>query len=271
MSGGAIGIPSHLRWSLGGWCEAPTVLAFGQTRSVCDGIVELEVPCRWCKGCLRLRAEVWRKRANHEIGASKTWFWTGTYGGEARERRGSLTARNSAAEATEAVKAGNPDVTKWLKRLRKHVGPLRYMIVPELQRDGTVHWHGLIHTLATYRGLLSHWGLGFESALLVRDEAAGGYVTKYIAKQRLGRIRASRGYGRPQGIPSEGEGGDPTLLKRENLVVQLCENTIEINNPSDKALSEEERSAWYLTLIDTLAQLGYELPDATDLWKGRRR
>lgn len=275
LKGGAMGPSSHLRWSLGGWCNEPTVLAFGQTRRVVDGLIELEVPCRRCTGCLKLRAETWRRRGTYECQQIKTWFWTGTYGRGYRKVRGlKRTASGQHADAAELVKRGNPDLTNWLKLVRKHEGPIRYMAAPELQKDGTLHWHVLVHANLTRRQICAHWAFGYQKAKLVTDPVKGaGYVTKYVAKQRLGRVRASRGYGRPQGIGSGGERVTPTPSQQvEPLFVWEDPNTIVLNDPG-KVLSEEGASQWVLSVLALLTDppCWEASPDAHDLWAGRIR
>lgn len=93
-----------------------------------------------------------------------------------------------------------PELTKYLKRVRKESGvKLRYLLVAEAHKSGAPHYHLLIHEagLAPVRHavLSRQWKLGFSKYNLVKDNRAAFYVTKYLAKSALARVRASQGYG----------------------------------------------------------------------------
>jgi hypothetical protein len=92
--------------------------------------------------------------------------------------------------------------TLWVKRVRKSVGALRYLVVAEAHADGFPHLHALVHEVdraIRWRDLVPEWRMGFMHARLVRDaDAAASYVTKYVTKALYFkyRIRASQHYGR---------------------------------------------------------------------------
>lgn len=91
----------------------------------------------------------------------------------------------------EIVRALN----RWLDNRVRRKG-LRYLIVPELHKDGAIHFHGLIndalhivdsghkdkggHTIYN----LPDWTLGFTTAISLYGErgAVARYITKYITK-----------------------------------------------------------------------------------------
>jgi len=229
--GGAIGVPGHLRWSVSGWCDSPVYIEVRTSRTVLSGVLDLEVPCRMCSGCMRLRAHSWSKRALTEYSRSeRSWLWTGTYGPVVRWSLAESVRSAPVQEARRAlVRAGGKYVGRWLKRLRKAGVSVRYMCVPELHKDGALHWHAILHTpkSARYRDVAGRWSVGFEKLKLIpadRANRATRYVAKYLAKERLGRIRASKSYGLVPVPPSEGNppiwtGVEELPLMGENVSV----------------------------------------------------
>lgn len=161
------------------------------------------VRCRRCEGCMKVRQYGWTARAAHEqVFAKATWFITLTYG---PRRRASVFARASAMEREKSaehrlIKAAGGYVSNYFKLLRKSGYEFRYLCVPELHRNGFPHWHGLVHDQRgdlTWEALNSGWSPGFSVVKLVRDANALRYVTKYLCKEKLGRVRASLNYGAP--------------------------------------------------------------------------
>ena len=88
-------------------------------------------------------------------------------------------------------------IGQWLSNAVRRRG-LRYVIVPELHKDGAIHWHGLCnadalrlvdsgHKDARGRVIynLPQWKKGFSTALRLDGEYAAvcAYVSKYITKQ----------------------------------------------------------------------------------------
>lgn len=166
----------------------------------------------------------WAHRAKAEIEqAQRSWFGTLT-----------LTAEAQATAQVKAVKWAmrhglnwndmepgdqfaavhrqiGPELTKWLKRVRKVSGArLRYLLVVEAhegggQHHGMPHYHCLVHEVlgsapVTERQLRFAWarhGGGFTEFKLVRqdDPRAAFYVCKYLSKNALARVRASARYG----------------------------------------------------------------------------
>lgn len=108
------------------------------------------------------------------------------------------------------VTAAGRYITTYTKTLRKRGFQFRYIFVPELHRDGFPHFHGLIHDqgpdLIKWADLAACWVAGFQVSKAVRDARALRYVTKYLSKDRLGRVRASLNYGARDGdqlLPGE--------------------------------------------------------------------
>lgn len=200
-----------------GWCQTP--LALWPTYRPGYGSWTLYlVPCRKCAGCIRSRQGNWASRAGLECAvASRTWLVTLTLGPEARD-----ALRASGAVPGDPASSAKGAVTLLFDRLR-HSHGVRYLCALERHKDGTPHWHALVHEPARklrYRDFQRQWGLGFIHAKLVREGEHGeaaAYVAKYLTKE-AGRVRASRRYGvhaasqigRPLGQAEDtGEAGGP--------------------------------------------------------------
>jgi len=152
---------------------------------------------------MKLRQYGWMARAAAEqMFAQKTWFLTLTFG---PIRRQSVFVAASAdnrdkTPSERLIKAAGGYVSNYIKLLRKRDFEFRYLMVPELHRNGFPHFHGLIHDNRgnlTWQTLSEAWSPGFSVIKLVRDANALRYVTKYLSKEKLGRVRASQNYGTP--------------------------------------------------------------------------
>lgn len=171
----------------------------------------ISVRCRRCEGCMRVRQYSWMARAAHEQAFAKnTWFITWTYRPSVRksvQQRASELGKDCSHTVTQRlVAAAGEYVSDTVKRLRKGGFAFRYLCVPELHRDGFPHWHGLIHDLdgdLNHEVLTAAWREGWSVVKLVRDANALRYVTKYLSKERLGRVRASLSYGEPRLVLEE--------------------------------------------------------------------
>lgn len=188
-------------------------------RALCTYV---DVRCRACEGCMRMRQWAWTARAAHEqVFAKRTWFITLTYGPVRRRaifRAASAMDRNLGPEQ-RLIAASGTYVAGYFKTLRKRGFAFRYLCVPELHRNGFPHWHGLVHCQdgrLTWGDLTAAWNPGFSVCKVVGDAKALRYVTKYLSKYRLGRVRSSIKYGEPgpitggephQCLPQEGEVG----------------------------------------------------------------
>lgn len=202
------------------------------------GFVEYYVRCRRCDNCLKHRARLWRARALAEVAAHpRTWFGTLTFAPEWRAlvvmradrdlRRDGLTLeRIGPDERFKAIAASaGVEVTKYIKRVRKRYGSaVRYLLVFEAHRDGFPHVHFLMHQVSDtpllWRHLDDAWTLG-HSLFKLADKAHVGYVTKYLTKSMLARVRASSLYGRCVMQPDipKAERNDPETAKRRRAVL----------------------------------------------------
>lgn len=117
------------------------------------------------------------------------------------------------------------EITKYLKRLRKAGCQFRYLLVMEPhegtrrqshhvgkgQNEGMPHYHILIHEADLEnpipKSLLeAQWSLGHSQFRLVHDIRQAVYVTKYLSKSAVARVRASARYGVTMAKPSQPEG-----------------------------------------------------------------
>lgn len=183
--------------------------------------VDLRVPCRRCRKCLQRKRRHWHLRAMSEANAvGRTWFTTLTLRPEIHWKHAAM-ARDSLARSgwneveISTLQGSDPD--RWfqelcapfmrefqlyLKRLRKGGAVIRYMFVFERHKSGLPHLHALLHEQSDpvrHATLVGQWPHGFSVHKLA-DRAGLGYVTKYIAKDLVGRPRASRNYGSPPGF-----------------------------------------------------------------------
>lgn len=171
------------------------------------------VPCRKCKRCLLNRGKRWAAKAHTEtVNSNRTWFVTLTVRpsdrfmakvkAEHRLSIGGTVFRDLPPneQFVEIHKELSPELTKWLKRVRKNARTtFRYMLVCEAHKDGFPHYHALIHEpkAAILKTVIEKaWKLGFSKSKLVDVKtSAPWYVAKYLTKSALTRVRASQRYG----------------------------------------------------------------------------
>jgi len=177
-------------------------------------MLDMEVRCRKCAACLRRRARLWAHKAQLEIAsASRTWFATFTGNPDEQFRWLSLARMNRLNKSSDfdaatpnkefgdIVAAAGPDITRYVKRIRKESGALiRYLIVAERHKSGQPHWHALIHEVDPARPirkavLKGQWPHGFTQFKLVENSGAAWYLCKYLSKDLATRVRASLRYG----------------------------------------------------------------------------
>ena len=192
--------------------------------------VTLAVRCRKCPRCLVAKSRLWTARAFTEMNQSvRSWFCTLTVGPDrrfwAKAAAESLVANRwcetwadiSEAQRFKAIERQlAPEVTRWLKRVRKNSGAsLRYLLVSESHKDGFPHYHLILHEQGgsvTKRTLQDAWRWGFSRVNVVDQDSKGSaawYVCKYLTKSAQARVRASRTYGqRPGAFITETQSGD---------------------------------------------------------------
>ena len=178
-------------------------------------VLTMDVKCRACPTCLRFRSREWRRRAETEINAApRTWFGTLTLHPEEQSRARMRAIQrvskggSNFAELTythqfrEVHSQICTELTRWLKRVRKESGAkLRYCLVAERHKSGEPHYHILVHEVngggsVKERTLRQQWTLGHSKFNLVHDKRAAAYVSKYLSKDVLARVRASKSYGK---------------------------------------------------------------------------
>lgn len=214
-------------WDISGSCQSPVTRELiavnnakfskknhnwsrtnGQRRMI------LHTRCRKCEKCLYLRSWQWALKIAFECReAPRNWFVTFTLSPHEQHL---LTTRAYRRLRLAGWHATEVDVyrdwkersrefgfllTRYFKRLRKNTGrTFRYVLVSERHKSGDPHFHAIIHDctgMLTYREICNEWPHGFTHAKLVdaTPERAHRYVTKYVAKYALSRIRCSLRYG----------------------------------------------------------------------------
>lgn len=241
---------SRLEWNVAGYCEAPyeqVVWGRPDERQKRGDALEvlLLLPCRNCIQCRRAKARHWTDRAEREVlRSARTRLVTLTVNPEQQaaawlRRVHQLALRGVDADLlsprdtfAERAAVFSPEITKWLKRIRKRSGAkLRYMVVAEAHKRkqrGLPHFHVLLHEtegkvtldqLGFRAGEDSSWQLGFGHSKVVwpnrqNDLRGAAYVCKYLAKDLNARVRASLGYGKP----IKGAVSDQSLVKADRGV-----------------------------------------------------
>ena len=90
---------------------------------------------------------------------------------------------------------------KWLEKMRKKYGKFDYIMIPELHKDGAIHFHGvtgglnalIVEADVRHKGAKVYncleWEYGFTTLTKIRDkEKTASYVTKYITKEMQNSI-----------------------------------------------------------------------------------
>lgn len=187
------------------------------------GNVEYTVACRQCPNCLSRRRRHWQARIVKELRqADRSWFGTLTVEPEKqhlamlRAERDSLRRGVPWRELNEqqrfvaVVKAIAPELTLWIKRVRKNSGAhIRYCLVAESHKSGLPHFHVVIHHRVVpvrYKTLREAWSLGFSDFKLVdENHNVARYLAKYLAKALGSRVRASARYGKNNVLEHSGK------------------------------------------------------------------
>jgi hypothetical protein len=225
LSAGAESItPTFIKWDVASGCENSISMEYfclpWADRPGSGLTLLMEVKCRKCGTCLRQRGHHWRLRCQTEFqNSQRTWFVTLTLRPDEQFKALSAARKRASARGEDyesmtpqrqfqgRVSAISPAITRWMKRVRKNSGAkLRYCIVSEAHKSGDPHFHVLLHECPSsppvlHRHLTS-WKLGFVNAKLANDANAAAYVTKYLSKSMLSRVRASILYGKSPPSPS---------------------------------------------------------------------
>lgn len=161
---------------------------------------------------MEMRRYHWQCRAVWEtMHSEQTCFITLTFGRRARALIFDRAAKADKQRSSQQrlFDAAGVEVSDYVRSLRRETG-CRYLFVPEPHKDGFPHFHALVHVSSGVRlsQLEAPWDRGFGVWKWMRDAGGIRYTTKYLAKGRHGRIRASLKYGGPNrfGPNSEAEG-----------------------------------------------------------------
>lgn len=154
----------------------------------------LTIPCGRCIGCRLERSRQWAVRCMHEKSMHRNnEFVTLTYSPEHFPSHGSLNYS---------------DYQKFMKRLRKRLGPARFYMCGEYGENfGRPHFHSILFGVSfpdrkpfklspsgsmIYRSAILEdlWPFGFSSTAEVTFESAA-YVARYVMKKMTGGLAKS--------------------------------------------------------------------------------
>lgn len=216
-----------VRWDISGNCMNPYIVHhWSRPTSFHDQMknikrnsdtrldLEMKTRCRGCENCRKQRQKLWYARCYAETSkAPRSWFGTLTIAPEhlyhfrlmAQKKvkaRSLIWNELSERQKFQKIYAEiSPEITRYLKRVRKssNCHKLRFMLVCEKHKSGNPHFHCVVHQVGavplTYRDLSEKWLLGFTNFKLVQSPKVAGYISKYISKSLLCRVRASLKYG----------------------------------------------------------------------------
>lgn len=224
MSGGKAESFYRYSWNIAGRCLEPVhIECVGNEwadRHTVDPrhtqMLEMTVKCRSCKNCFWERQMSWQQKSRREYEkASRTWFGTLTMSpavhhkmvarAATRLKKGgtSIEALGSVENFEEHCIEAGKELTKFFKRLRKNYSAkIRYLVVIEPHRSGLPHYHLLVHEQdpkapLRKKQLVAEWShMGFSKFLLAKTSKDCAYASKYLAKMKTTRVRASLQYGR---------------------------------------------------------------------------
>lgn len=90
---------------------------------------------------------------------------------------------------------------KWLRKMRDRYGTFNYIMIPELHKDGAIHFHGVTGGLncgirdsgVKHKNVevynCSEWPYGFTTLTKIRSrEKTASYITKYVTKEMQNSI-----------------------------------------------------------------------------------
>ena len=92
-------------------------------------------------------------------------------------------------------------MSNWLRRMKRKYGKFDYIMIPELHKDGAIHFHGvtgglnalIVEADVRHKGAKVYncleWNHGFTTLTKIRDkEKTASYVTKYVTKEMQNSI-----------------------------------------------------------------------------------
>lgn len=135
------------------------------------------------------------------------------------------------AECVTSLQQANRDYGKFTKRLNYQVygykcSELKYLVVPEFQKRGAVHYHSVYFNLPyvekIYDFIGSVWGLGFSNVQAVDNiEHLTNYVSKYFSKQSSDhRFYGEKKYFTSRGLHKPREYRTPAVIE---TLLSSCE------------------------------------------------
>ena len=231
----------------------------------------LNLPCGRCVGCRLERSRQWAVRCVHEASLNElNCFITLTY--EKLPEDGSL-------DKTE--------FQRFMKRLRKRVGPVRFYHCGEYgEKNGRPHYHALLFGydfpdrvfLSEKNGIKSYtseilsqlWPLGFSAVGDVTFESAA-YVARYILKKINGELSDEHYSNKDTGVIKQSE---YTTMSRRPGIGKLWFDKFKTDVfPSDEVIVRGKQCSpprYYGDLLDKLDPMMYEMVKSIRKENGKR-
>lgn len=165
-------------------------------------------------------------------------------------------------------------LSEWLKYQRKTYSEnMQYVFVPELHKDGAIHFHGVIANVGnvdiSWKGKtvdrkklpngrwvmlkkpmklleVGGWHYGFSNATVVLDvQKVSTYITKYITKELCCMEKGKKRYFRSKNIP---EPKESYLLSEDSDDLQIIIDSFGLDVSYSKVLKGEHQTVEYIYL-----------------------
>lgn len=102
------------------------------------------------------------------------------------------------AENMQDIEQAAVDLNRWLMKVRRKCGKVRYLWVMEFQKRGAIHYHLLLdyQPIIPWQWLQDSWPHGDAGIKAIRHvDNVGAYIAKYMAKLDDRRLDGHRAFG----------------------------------------------------------------------------
>lgn len=147
------------------------------------------------------------------------------------------------------LQSANYEFTKFIQNLNYLIGfkksIIKYLVVPEFQKRGAVHYHVIIFNLPfvdnIYDKLNRIWGNGFMLLKsLDKINNIGNYISKYMSKGKVDlRLISNKAYFASHGLKQPIESKDETRIKK----------ILETLSPDIKPFEKKYKDEYYGTVV----------------------
>jgi hypothetical protein len=138
-------------------------------------------------------------------------------------------------------------LSKWLRNLKQRKAPdMKYIIVPELHKDGAYHFHALASNCGALKFIdsgrkakghtiynLPDFKLGFTTASKVKDTLkASNYITKYLTKELIHTTKDQRRYWNSKNLQQ----GEIETSLMDSEAIEIIKNAYAANHKRHKKM-----------------------------------